>query len=295
MPSSSSSSQQVVGFSPSCKINFPMIEWHLIAPSHYFWKINVDLTFVDDSLTKLNKVVLAESKRRNNNDDESPLSSSSSSTDKIERLILVTFQNSKSELAPLAKKRIEKEKQEQQQEIETTAKEKLEDNDDDDQQQHQQEKQQTELESKSMIKNNKGEGAYMYSEAVTEWKDECRDNVLALGELIRERLEQLAPSKKQQQQDKDDNKDDDEEASPLWWFDVADPATGVPVESTAGPSIYCESDSVEQLLKMPVVAIGIGNSVCRMVQHPKHGTDVYPCSMFYAGPRSLLDEVLKDL
>ena len=66
----------------------------------------------------------------------------------------------------------------------------------------------------------------------------------------------------------------------------------MPLDSSAGPSIYSESDAIEQLLRLPVVALGVGNSVCRLVQHPVHGLDCYPSSMCFVGPQDLLMEAL---
>ena len=70
------------------------------------------------------------------------------------------------------------------------------------------------------------------------------------------------------------------------------PSTGQPFETGAGPSLYSESDAIEQLLRLPVVAVGVGTSVCRLVQHPKHGLDVYPSTLFFVGPRELMVQAL---
>lgn len=128
---------------------------------------------------------------------------------------------------------------------------------------------------------------FMYSPAVAEWKDLCRENVVAFSKAVRAKLTELAGPASEEHEG--------QQQQQRWWFDAVDPATGQPLESAAGPSLYSESDAIELLLKLPVVSVGVGNSVCRLVQHPRHGLDVYPSSLFYIGPRALLVEALATL
>lgn len=251
----------------SASKHFPMLEWILIAPSPMFWRINVELTFPD-----LKKAGKADA----DNDSASD----------VERFVLVTFQSQAASLSDAAKQQLADEQAGKQ--VSANASE-------------------SSVAAPSSSPSSSGAAAapspllqegstYMYSAAVTEWKDLCRENVVAFTRAIRARLQKIAPSTTISSSSNDVNSPPSaSDSSPCWWFDAVDPATGQPLETSQGPSLYSESDAIEQLLRLPVVSVGFGNSVCRLVQHPKHGMDVYPSSMFFVGPRDLIVAALNEI
>jgi hypothetical protein len=72
--------------------------------------------------------------------------------------------------------------------------------------------------------------------------------------------------------------------SPSLWVDWTDPATGLPILGHSGPSTYCESDALEQLMVCEIVVVAGNGGACRMIQHERWGVDVYPATGFVSVP-----------
>lgn len=77
------------------------------------------------------------------------------------------------------------------------------------------------------------------------------------------------------------------------WFDWTDPATGLAVLGEAGPSVYCESDALEQLEACELTIVSTAGGACRMINHPRWGVNVYPVTCFVSITQfELLEEAL---
>ncbi|RKP14106.1 hypothetical protein BJ684DRAFT_15550 [Piptocephalis cylindrospora] len=64
------------------------------------------------------------------------------------------------------------------------------------------------------------------------------------------------------------------------WADLTDPASGLPVHTQQGPSFYPDVEGAERLLRYATVDIG----GCRLLEHPKWGSRVYPGTLFTTAP-----------
>ncbi|KAI8808860.1 hypothetical protein BJ742DRAFT_806657 [Cladochytrium replicatum] len=73
-----------------------------------------------------------------------------------------------------------------------------------------------------------------------------------------------------------DNKNGQE---PRCWVDFTDPASGYPVWSPRGASLYPDVDGGVRLMKYNTVLAGC----CKILQHPLWGTKNYPGTLFVAG------------
>lgn len=71
---------------------------------------------------------------------------------------------------------------------------------------------------------------------------------------------------------------------PSLWVDWTDPATGLPILGQCGPTTYCESDALEQLMVCDIVVVAGNGGACRMIQHERWGVDVYPATGFVSVP-----------
>jgi hypothetical protein len=60
------------------------------------------------------------------------------------------------------------------------------------------------------------------------------------------------------------------------FFDFADPPSGSPVFSQAGPALFPDVDSHHRLLKYPITFVG----TCGLVSHPNWRTRCYPSTGF---------------
>lgn len=234
--------------------SFPMIEWVLVEPSAFFWRLNVELTFTEAKSASKRILALPPAA-----DDATSVPS------QCGRFVIVTFQ---SQSAPSARQQVDMDTNQ----LDGPA--------------------QAGGDSHESARRLASGDTMVYGQAVSEWKDVCRENVIAFAEALRR---SLVESTSTSSSASSSLSADDADASCGWWFDVTDPATGQPLHGRVGPSLYSESDSIGQLLKLPVVPIGVGNSVCHMVQHPRHGMDVYPASLFFIGPRDLLVAALSQL
>lgn len=66
------------------------------------------------------------------------------------------------------------------------------------------------------------------------------------------------------------------------FFDYADPPSGMPAFSQAGPALFPDVDSHNRLLKYPITHIG----TCALVAHPTWSTNCYPSTGF-VGPEGV--------
>lgn len=77
-----------------------------------------------------------------------------------------------------------------------------------------------------------------------------------------------------------------------WWIDFCDPATGLPMLTSASSVLYNESDAVEQLLSLEHMYVNENRSLV----HPVFGDKVYLASaIVYGGTANRLKELLEDL
>ncbi|KAJ3228456.1 hypothetical protein HK099_000011 [Clydaea vesicula] len=65
-----------------------------------------------------------------------------------------------------------------------------------------------------------------------------------------------------------------------YFLDLTDPASGYPVYSDRGCSLYPDVDGSVRLLKYDCIQAGC----CRVIVHPQWGTKNYPCSIFTDAP-----------
>ncbi|KAI8620965.1 hypothetical protein BC830DRAFT_380064 [Chytriomyces sp. MP71] len=75
-----------------------------------------------------------------------------------------------------------------------------------------------------------------------------------------------------------------------FWADMTDPASGYPVYTPRGTSLYPDVDGSSILLKYPTHLVGC----CRIVSHPVWGTRNYPATLFTTCPPELLASILSD-
>eukprot|EP00842_Homolaphlyctis_polyrhiza_P002893 jgi/Hompol1/3604/HPOL_006674-RA len=73
------------------------------------------------------------------------------------------------------------------------------------------------------------------------------------------------------------------------WADLTDPASGYPVYSDRGTSLYPDVDGCARLLKYATHLAGC----CRVLDHPVWGTRSYPATMFTTAPLELTRQALE--
>ena len=77
-----------------------------------------------------------------------------------------------------------------------------------------------------------------------------------------------------------------------YFFDVAEPSTGLPYLTSNSPSIYSEVEGGGSLLKYPREQSGS----CCLLKHPIYGLNCYPSTFFLAGfPIDAFYQVVTDL
>ncbi|KAI9217968.1 hypothetical protein BC828DRAFT_389870 [Blastocladiella britannica] len=76
-----------------------------------------------------------------------------------------------------------------------------------------------------------------------------------------------------------------------WWFDFTDPASGYPMLTAPGPSLYPDVHGAQALLRYDVMNVGC----CKVLLHPTWGSKVYPATCFSTAPASVLVECIADL
>ncbi|KAL2912480.1 hypothetical protein HK105_208052 [Polyrhizophydium stewartii] len=74
-----------------------------------------------------------------------------------------------------------------------------------------------------------------------------------------------------------------------FWADMTDPASGFPVYSDRGTSLYPDVDGCARLLRYATHLAGC----CRVLDHPVWGTHSYPATMFAAAPVELVRQALE--
>eukprot|EP00128_Syssomonas_multiformis_P015537 Colp12_sorted_trinity150504_noHs@22242 len=73
-----------------------------------------------------------------------------------------------------------------------------------------------------------------------------------------------------------------------FWADMTDPASGFPMRSNGGPSFYPEVVGAEVLLRYSVQTTGC----CKVLSHPRWGSNVYPATLFTTAPLPALLKAL---
>ncbi|KAJ1565714.1 hypothetical protein HK096_011372 [Nowakowskiella sp. JEL0078] len=79
-----------------------------------------------------------------------------------------------------------------------------------------------------------------------------------------------------------------QEQNPEYWADLTDPASGYPLFSPRGLSLYPDVDGAQRLLKYQTELAGC----CRIILHPKWGTRNYPATMFTTAPLNVVEDIL---
>ncbi|CAG8557014.1 11945_t:CDS:2 [Ambispora gerdemannii] len=74
------------------------------------------------------------------------------------------------------------------------------------------------------------------------------------------------------------------------WADITDPASGFPVFSSPGPSMYPDVEGAQQLLKYDVQNAGC----CHILLHPQWGSKNYPATLFTTADADTLKNVISD-
>lgn len=80
-----------------------------------------------------------------------------------------------------------------------------------------------------------------------------------------------------------------------FFIDATDPASGIPLVSHRGSTIFLDFDSIERFFSFESVLVPTVSGGCRMVSHPKYGLDVYPASIVVAIPQKGEDILLSAL
>ena len=135
-----------------------------------------------------------------------------------------------------------------------------------------------------------------FSDEATEFKDDSRDQFFDFMKEVQARLHLPISSSCGESSSEPAESSSISTASASsnrWFVDWVDPATGLPVQSANTSSIYCESDGIEQLLKMGIVYVNGPGGGCRLVDHPRFGINVYPATGFVCGGTS--EELLEAL
>ncbi|KAJ3192869.1 hypothetical protein HK101_005816 [Irineochytrium annulatum] len=75
------------------------------------------------------------------------------------------------------------------------------------------------------------------------------------------------------------------------WADLTDPASGYPMDTDRGVSLYPDVDGAAVLLKYATVQAGC----CRVIAHPRWGTKCYPATLFTTAPFDDVKAALRDV
>lgn len=111
-----------------------------------------------------------------------------------------------------------------------------------------------------------------YSPTSREWKDRSRDRFCEFMAAVQARLEaQLGKVN---------------EPSSAWFVDWPDPATGLPMHTERGATIFCDADAIQQFFSFNSVLIAGPGGGCRMIEHPRLGLNVYPAAGVLVVPHS---------
>ncbi|ORZ40778.1 hypothetical protein BCR44DRAFT_123687 [Catenaria anguillulae PL171] len=75
------------------------------------------------------------------------------------------------------------------------------------------------------------------------------------------------------------------------WFDFTDPASGYPILSQPGPSLYPDVHGAQALLHYDVMNVGC----CKVLLHPRWSSRVYPTTCFTTAPLPVILDCLQEL
>ncbi|KAJ3282384.1 hypothetical protein HDU76_008718, partial [Blyttiomyces sp. JEL0837] len=73
------------------------------------------------------------------------------------------------------------------------------------------------------------------------------------------------------------------------WSDMTDPASGYPMFTPRGTSLYPDVDGAVRLLRYSTTLVGC----CKVLSHPRWGSRNYPATLFTTAPLSLVEEALE--
>ncbi|AYU81023.1 hypothetical protein, unknown function [Leishmania donovani] len=118
-----------------------------------------------------------------------------------------------------------------------------------------------------------------YSPASVEWKDRSRERFFSFMAAAQARLEKRLGSA---------NK-----SSSRFFMDWPDPATGLPLCTERGATIFCDADAILQFFSFNSVLIAGPGGGCRMIEHPRFGLNVYPAAGVLVLPRDA-EEALRE-
>ena len=103
-------------------------------------------------------------------------------------------------------------------------------------------------------------------EEVDDEKDRCLEVFMAFAKQVAETLQEAGH-----------------------WADYVDPCTGHPVREPIN-LVFPEVEALEMLLQYKCGQAGN----CKIVMHPKWGSNVYPCSLFTTAPAELLANAVRN-
>lgn len=109
-----------------------------------------------------------------------------------------------------------------------------------------------------------------YAPAAVEWKDNSREKFFKFMRVVQQSLLRGMPASSQEP--------DGAALEPRFFLDWSDPATGLPMQSPRGASIFTDADAIEQLFSFDSVLIAGPGGGCRMISHPTLGLNVYPAA-----------------
>lgn len=76
-----------------------------------------------------------------------------------------------------------------------------------------------------------------------------------------------------------------------YWADITDPASGYPVFSERGASVYPDVCGAQRLLRYDVMNTGC----CRVLLHPRWGSRVYPATLFAIAPEDVVEMTISEM
>eukprot|EP01083_Nonionella_stella_P085316 236537_1 len=130
----------------------------------------------------------------------------------------------------------------------------------------------------------------MVEHSVTIQKE--RDESLHIFYKICQSLQQYLSNKwKPNDKSNHEKKEQTKQMDDHLFMDAIDPMTGQSMFSQAGPSIYDEVDGGSRLLKWNVQKY----QFCGVLCHPKHGSHIYPATIFTNHKMETLTEFLKEI
>eukprot|EP00026_Physarum_polycephalum_P019664 Phypoly_transcript_21784.p1 GENE.Phypoly_transcript_21784~~Phypoly_transcript_21784.p1 ORF type:complete len:149 (+),score=6.28 Phypoly_transcript_21784:156-602(+) len=78
-----------------------------------------------------------------------------------------------------------------------------------------------------------------------------------------------------------------------FWADATDPCSGMPMHSSRGPATFDDVSAHSRLLLYDVHTVGGASGIpCKVISHPKWGSNTYPSSLFTIAPFTIVKECL---